>query len=78
MAPHDIAAHSVCRVRDVRTVTVVAIDMRGEDTSFASSCGAKEARDQTLPKMRVPLVPPNPKEFFTATLIGILRAVLAQ
>ena len=34
--------------------------------------------NQILPKMSVPFVPPNPNEFFTAILIGMLRAVLAQ
>jgi hypothetical protein len=33
---------------------------------------------QTLPKISVPFVPPKPNEFFTAILIGILRALLAQ
>lgn len=34
--------------------------------------------DQTFLNTKVPLVPPKPKLFFTATLIDIWRAVFAQ
>lgn len=41
--------------------------------------GAGEPKDnQTFLNTKVPLVPPKPKLFFTATLMGIWRAVLAQ
>lgn len=40
--------------------------------------GEEETDNQILPKMRVPFVPPNPNEFFTAILMGMLRALLAQ
>lgn len=38
----------------------------------------RSAVDQILPKISVPFVPPKPNEFFTAILIGIARAELAQ
>ncbi len=41
-------------------------------------CSSTLTENQTLPKISVPLVPPKPKEFFTATLIVISRAAFAQ
>jgi hypothetical protein len=35
---------------------------------------ARQPRGQTARNTRLPLVPPNPNEFETATFIGILRA----
>lgn len=45
---------------------------------LTASRAERRQEDQTLPKMRVPLVPPKPKEFFTATSIFMSRAALAQ
>lgn len=51
----------------------------GERSENAFPSGWRGMReDYTLPKTRVPFVPPKPNEFFTAILIGMLRAVLAQ
>lgn len=53
-------------------------DGRSEAMNVPSPGPGRERRDQTLPKMRVPFVPPKPNEFFTAILIDMLRAVFAQ
>jgi len=63
---------------DGRTTTEIAIDMGGCERETARPLRDGRCRDQILPKTSEPLVPPNPKEFLTATLIGISRAVLAQ
>lgn len=69
------------RIRDGRTMAETAIDMikkRSVDSIAPPPIGEGHERDYTLPKMRVPFVPPKPNEFLTAILIGILRAVFAQ
>ncbi|MDB5771709.1 MAG: hypothetical protein JWM42_2083 [Burkholderia sp.] len=59
------------------TTADTAMDMMGERSGrFLRKEG--NGWNQILPKMRVPFVPPKPNEFFTAMLIGISRALLAQ
>ena len=47
-------------------------------TPTAGACFTPAAPGQARLKTSVPLVPPKPKLFFTATSIFISRAVLAQ
>ena len=76
-----IASVKARKMRDGLTSAEVAIDIRNqvvEKSASPSSAMRRCAMDQTLPKTRLPLVPPKPNEFFKATLMGISRAVLAQ
>jgi hypothetical protein len=51
--------------------------MPGKDSpTLKTRVGVKSS--YTFPKTSVPLVPPKPKEFFTAMSIFMSRAVLAQ
>ena len=84
---HNTSAHMAivkkARILEGRSTVETAMDMEWE------SCGGGYRRpplsewqaafeNQILPKTSVPFVPPKPNEFFTAILIGISRAVLAQ
>lgn len=76
-----IASVKTHRMREGLTSAEVAMDIKnqGEEKSASPSSAMRRcAMDQTLPKTRLPLVPPKPNEFFKATLMGISRAVLAQ
>jgi hypothetical protein len=76
-----IASFSKDRIREGLTSAEVAIDIRnqfGEKSASPPSAMRRCAMNQGLAKIRLPLVPPKPNEFFKATLIGISRAVLAQ
>lgn len=67
------------RIRDGRTKADTAIDMAVEFAEGVLPLSQREGvGNQTLPKMSVPFVPPKPNEFFTATLMGMLRAAFAQ
>ena len=70
-----IARNADASRREGKTMTETAMVMAVGRT--AKSEGG-DSEGQSLPKTSVPLVPPKPNEFFTATLIGILRATLAQ
>ncbi len=68
-------------MRDGLTVADTAIDIAGEiqggDAGRCTDIGRRR-KDQTRPNTNVPLVPPKPNEFFTATSMVMSRAVLAQ
>ena len=47
-------------------------------TGEAQVAAFENSENYTLPKINVPLVPPNPNEFLIAMLIDISLAVFAQ
>ncbi len=68
-------------MREGRTVADTAMDMTTaiQEGSVGRGTGIGRREDvQVRPNTSVPLVPPKPNEFFTATSIGMSRAVLAQ
>ena len=58
-------------------VAVCRLDEIGELDQRVSQVGRQmQQRGYTLPKTKLTLWPPNPKELLMATLIGFSRAVL--
>ena len=82
--PAAAAASNNRNRRDGNTTTDTAIDIRELSKRAAWDTAATVVGPQIttwrqiLPKTMVPLVPPKPNEFFTAILISMSRARLAQ